>query len=142
MRLATLLLPVYVALMIGADTFFNSAGLNTNIDLPLWLIIAFTGMALTVFLIVAWFVTQKARGKVPFKRERFYMGILIALIVSGFIDDGLKGLASLLFHAKSIWIMIPMYILSYVALLGVLAFILNKIAARSDGASSSNAAAN
>lgn len=142
MRLAALLLPVYVALMVGADTFFNSAGLNTSTDLPLWLIVAFTVMALAVFLIVAWFVTQKARGKVPVKRERFYMGILIALIVSSFIDDGLKGLASLLFHTRSIWIMIPMYILSYVALLAVLAVVLNKMTAKSEGSSPSSTAGN
>lgn len=134
MRRAALLLPVYVALMLCTDAFFNKTGLNTKNNLPLWLIVAFTAMALAVFLVVAWFITQKARGKISAKRERVYAGILLAFIVSGFIDDGLKGLAAILFDAKSIWVMIPIYILSYVALLAVLVFTLNKVAARSDGA--------
>jgi predicted permease len=121
--------------MIAADVFFNSAGLNTTGELPLWLYVAFTIMALVVFVIVAWFLTQKVRDKIPVKRERAYAGFLIALIVSGLIDDGLKGLISLLFHARSIRIMIPLYILSYVVLLAVLAFILKKSTASSAEAS-------
>lgn len=140
MRRAALFLPVYVVLMLSTDAFFKKAGLNAKGDLPLWLIVAFTITALSVFLIVAWFVTQKARGKIPVKRERVYMGFLVALIVSGFVDDGLRGLAWIFFHSKSIWIMIPMYILSYVALLAVLVFTLNKVAAKSDDAPPNNSA--
>jgi hypothetical protein len=131
LRRAALLLPVYVGLMIGADVFFNSAGLNTTGELPLWLYVAFTVMALAVFVIVTWYLTQKVRDKIPVQRERAYAGFLIALMISGFIDDGLKGLVSLLFHFRSIWIMVPVYILSYVVLLTVLALIVKKSAARS-----------
>jgi predicted permease len=130
MRRAVLLLPIYVALMVGVDALFNSAGLNTRNDLPLWLVIAFTIMALAVFVIVAWFLVQKVRGKVPVKRERAYAGFLIALVISGFVDDGLKGLTSLLFHSRSIWISIPVYILSYVVLLAVGVYVLRKVAVR------------
>jgi H+/Cl- antiporter ClcA len=130
MRRVVLLLPVYVVLMVSLDSIFNSARFKTDNDLPWWLLIGFTLAALAVFLIVAWFLAQKARGKVPVQRERVYAGFLGALIISGFVDDGLRGLASLLFHSRSIWISIPLYILSYVVLLAVLVLIVNKVAAK------------
>lgn len=131
MRRAVLLLPVYVVLMALVDSIFNSAGFSVRNDLPWWLIIGFTFAALSVFLIVAWFLLQKFRGNVPVQRERAYTGLLIALIVSGFVDDGLRGLASLLFHSRTIWVSIPLYILSYVALLTVLVLILSLVAGKS-----------
>jgi H+/Cl- antiporter ClcA len=133
MRRAVLLLPVYVVLMAGLDSIFNSARFKTNNDLPWWLVIGFTLAALAVFLIVAWFLTQKARGKIPVQRERAFAGFFGALIISGFVDDGLRGLASLLFHSRSIWISIPLYILSYVVLLAALVLIVNKVAAKPSG---------
>ncbi|PBJ66905.1 hypothetical protein BB737_05140 [Mycobacterium avium subsp. hominissuis] len=126
-----LLLPVYVAWMIGVEAFFDSSGLNTHADLPAWLLVAFTLTALAACVIVAWFITQKARGKISVTRERAYVGLLITVVVSGFIDDALKGLASLVFHAKSIWVLIPLYILSWVVLLAVGAVTMSRMAARS-----------
>lgn len=64
MRKAVLLLPVYVALMVGTDLLFDSSGLDTRNDLPLWLVIGFTIMAVLVVLIVAWYLVQRTRGKV------------------------------------------------------------------------------
>jgi protein-S-isoprenylcysteine O-methyltransferase Ste14 len=139
MRRAVLLLPVYVVVMAGLDSIFNSAHFKTNNDLPWWLVIGFSLAALAVFLIVAWFLAEKARGKVSVQRERAYGGFFGALIISGFVDDGLRGLASLLFHSRSIWISIPLYILSYVVLLAVLVLIVNKVAAKpSSGAADSS----
>jgi preprotein translocase subunit SecY len=128
MRRAVLLLPVYVILMAGVDSLFNTASFNTKNHLPWWLVIGFTVAALAVFLIVAWFLVQQARGKVPVQRECAATGFVVALVISGFVDDGLKALASLLFHARSIWIDIPLYILSYVVLLAVFVFVLNRVA--------------
>jgi H+/Cl- antiporter ClcA len=133
MRRAVLLLPVYVALMAVADSIFNSAGFTTKNDVPWWLIIGFTIAAFAVFLIVAWFLVQKARGNVPVQRERAYTGFFLALIVSGLVDDGLKGLASLLLHSRSIWISIPIYVLSYVVLLALVVLIVNKDSAKPSG---------
>jgi H+/Cl- antiporter ClcA len=130
MRRAVLLLPVYVVLMAAADSIFNSAGFNANRDLPWWLIAGFTVAAVAVFLIVAWSLVQKSRVNVPVQRERAATGFLIALIISGFVDDGLRGLASLLFHSKSIWISIPIYTLSYVVLLTLVVLMVNKFAAK------------
>ncbi|BCQ09612.1 hypothetical protein JMUB5695_03062 [Mycobacterium heckeshornense] len=130
MRRAAILLPVYVVLMAAVDTVFNSAGFRAKNDLPWWLVIGFTVVALAIFLIVAWFLAQKARHKVPVQRERVYIGFLIALIISGFVDDGLRGLTSLLFHSRSIWISIPVYIISYVVLLTLLVVIVDKFAAK------------
>lgn len=129
MRRAVLLLPVYVVLMALADSVFNSAGFSTKADLPWWLIVGFTVAAIAVFLVVAWFLVQKARGNVPVQRERAATGFLVALIVSGFIDDGLRGLTSLVFHSKSIWLSIPVYILSYVVLLTLVVLLVNRFAA-------------
>lgn len=129
MRRAVLLLPVYVVLMAAADSIFNSASFKTKNDLPWWLVIGFTIVALAVFLIVTWFLVQKSRGKIPVQRERAATGFIIALIVSGFVDDGLRGLASLLFHSRSIWISIPVYVLSYAVLLALIILIVNRLAA-------------
>jgi H+/Cl- antiporter ClcA len=128
MRRAVLLLPVYVVLMAAADSVFNSAGFSTTADLPWWLVGGFIVAAIAVFLIVAWFLVQKSRGNVPVQRERVATGFVIALIVSGFVDDALRGLMSLLFHSKSIWLSIPVYILSYVVLLTLVALIVNRFA--------------
>ena len=130
MRRAVLLLPVYVVLMAIADSVFNSAGFNSKNDLPWWLIAGFTLAAIAVFFFVAWFLVQKGRGNIPVQRERAATGFIIALIISGFVDDGLRGLASLLFHSKSIWISIPVYILSYVVLLALVVLMVNRFAAK------------
>lgn len=130
MRKAVLLLPVYVALMVGTDLLFDSSGLNTSNDLPLWLVIGFTLMAVLVVLIVAWYLMQRSHGKVPPKRERVYIGFLIALIIWGFINDGLKALTTLIFHSMSIWILIPFYILSYAILLAVMVVVMNRVATK------------
>lgn len=131
MRKAVLLLPVYVALMVGTDLLFDSSGLDTRNDLPLWLVIGFTIMAVLVVLIVAWYLVQRTRGKVAPKRERVYMAFLIALVISGFIDDGLKALTKLIFHSMSIWILIPFYILSYAILLAVIVVVMNRVTTKS-----------
>jgi hypothetical protein len=133
MRRAVLLLPVYVVLMAASDSIFNSAGFNTKNDLPWWLVVGFTVAAIAVFLLVARFLVQRAHGNVPVQRERAATGFLIALIISGFVDDGLRGLASLLFHSKSIWISIPLYVISYVVLLTLVVLIVNKFAAKATG---------
>jgi quinol-cytochrome oxidoreductase complex cytochrome b subunit len=130
MRRAVLLLPVYVVLMALVDSIFNSADFDTKNDLSWWLVVGFTVAALSVFLIVAWLLVQKARGNVPVQRERVYTSLFIALIISGFVDDGLRGLASLLFHSRTIWVSIPLSILSYVALLTVFVLILNLVAGK------------
>ncbi len=130
MRRAVLLLPVYVVLMMAADSIFNAAAFSSKNDLPWWLIVGFAAAAIAVFFFVAWFLVQKGRGDVPVQRERAATGFIIAIIISGFVDDGLRGLASLLFHSKSIWISIPVYILSYVVLLTLLVLIVNKFAAK------------
>jgi hypothetical protein len=130
MRRAALLLPVYVALMTVVDLIRNSASFTVKNNLPWWLIIGFTIVALAVFVIVAWFLTQKAQGRVPVQRERVYIGFFVALVISGFVDDVLKGVASLLFHTRSIWISIPLYIISYVVLLTLLVVIVDRFAAK------------
>lgn len=124
MRRAVLLLPVYVALMVGVDVVFKSVGLDRNAAVPVWLAIGFSVMALAFFFIAAWFVV-KARGQVPVDRERTYLGLIVAVMVSGFVDDGLNGLAAMIFHGRSAWLSIPVSVLSYVVLLVVLVSILN-----------------
>lgn len=75
----------------------RGSSVNTSNDLPLWLVIGFTIMAVLVVLIVAWYLSQRSRGKVPPKRERVYMGFLIALLIWGFINDGLEAVVKLIF---------------------------------------------
>lgn len=61
------------------------------------------------------------------------MAFFIALVISGLIDDGLKGLTKLIFHSMSIWILIPFYILSYAVLLGVIVVVVNRASTKSAG---------
>lgn len=75
-------------------------------------------------------LVQKARGNVPVQRDRAYTGFFLALFVSGLVDDGLKGVAALLFHSRSVWISIPIYILSYVVLLALVVLIVNNVSAK------------
>lgn len=130
MRKALLLLPVYVALMVGTDLLFDSSGLNTSNELPLWLVIGFTVMAVLVVVIVAGYLMQRSRGKISPKRERVYVAFLIALLIWGFINDALEALAKLIFHSMSIWILIPFYILSYAILLTVMVVVMNRVATK------------
>lgn len=131
MRKAVLLLPVYVAWMVGTDLLFNSSGLNTRNDLPLWIVIGFTIMAVLVVLIVAWYLTQRTRGKISPQRERVYMGFLIALLIWGFLNDGLEAVVKLIVPSMSIWILIPFYILSYAILLAVMVVVMNRVTTKS-----------
>ncbi|MEB3070855.1 hypothetical protein [[Mycobacterium] vasticus] len=118
--------------MILLNLFFDSAGLNTDSDLPIWLIIAFAAMSIAVVCVLAWFISQKARGRISVKKENFYLGILITVIVSGFIGDGLQAVASMIFKSTSIWVMIPVYLLSYAALWVVGSIVFTKISKRSE----------
>jgi hypothetical protein len=130
-------MPFYVAYMIGVDIFFNSPAFDASTGPPLWLIVAFAATSLLVFVVVVWFLVQKVRGKVSVKRERFYVAMFLAMLISGFVDDALKGLASLIFNVSSIWVMIPLYLLSGVVLLAIFAFIMNRfVTADSDSYSS------
>jgi hypothetical protein len=137
-RRVLLIMPIYVAYMVCINVFFDSAGLDVRNNLPLWLIIAFTAMSISTVLLLIWFISSKVRGKISVRRERFYLGILIIVFIADFIDDALKGLTSLIFDTSSIWVMIPMYLISYVALWVVIVIVFNKIAKRPEVAVSAN----
>lgn len=139
-RTVVLLLPVYVAAMILFNIIFESNSFDSKGGLPLWLIIAFTASAIFSFGVMAWYIAQKARGKISVKRERFYLGMLIAMFISDSIDDALKGLASLVFKTSSIWVMIPMYVFSYIIMWTVFIFVFTKIIKNPDAAVPENAA--
>ena len=128
--------PFYLAYMILVNLFFDSAGLNTGNDLPVWLIVAFTAMSIAVVCVLAWYVSQKGRHKIAVKRENFYLGILITVVVAGSVNDALKALASIVFKSSSIWVMIPVYMLSYAALWVVASIVFTKILKRSEASAS------
>jgi hypothetical protein len=113
MRRVVLVLPIYVVTMTALEVVFRKTGLNTKGYIPLWLIVVFTLMALACFIIVAWFLTQKVRGKIAVNRERGYLAVVVAVIVSGFVSDGLRGLATLVFHGTPIWFRFRSFRMSY-----------------------------
>ena len=131
-RRILIIAPFYLAYMILINVFFDSAGLNTGNDLPIWLIVSFTVMSIAVVCVLAWYVAQKARGKITVKRENFYIGILITVVIAGLVDDALKALASIAFKSSSIWVMIPVYLLSYAAMWVVASLVFTKILKRSE----------
>lgn len=131
-RRILILAPFYLAYMIFINIFFDSAGLNSGNDLPIWLIVSFTVMSIAVVCVLAWYASRKARGKITVKRENFYLGILITVIIAGFVDDALKALASIVFKSSSIWVMIPVYLLSYAAMWVVASLVFTRILKRSE----------
>jgi hypothetical protein len=128
MRRAVISLPVYVVAMTGVDAVLHSAGFDTEPDMPWWLIVTFIVTALVVFCTAAWYLARQASGKIPVQRERGYAGFFVALIVAGVVDDGLKDAATLPLYHRSIWIDVPLSIISWSVLLAVLAFVTNKFA--------------
>jgi hypothetical protein len=112
----------------------DTAEVNTGNDLPWWLVAGFLIAALAVFVVVARFLVKRARGDVSAHRERAAAAFVVALIISGFADDGLKALAASVFHSRSVWLSIPVYVLSYVVLLTLVVLIVNRFGAGPTGA--------
>lgn len=140
LRVVVAFLPVYVIGMILLDIFFESSEFNTRNDLPLWLVIAFVASSVLTFGVLSWYFIQKGRGRISVKRERFYIGFLIALFISDSVDDVLRGLVSVAFNTASVWVMIPMYIFSYVIMWTVFVFVFTKVIKNPDAATPETAA--
>ncbi len=119
---AVLLLPLYVAAMLAIDAIFHSSHRNAGKSVPVWIVVGFIVSALAVVAVGIWYITRRAGGRIPQKREHAYIAILVGVVVSGYVGDALGGVAALLLGGKSVWIMAPSYAVAYVVLLWVIAF--------------------
>ncbi len=125
-RRAALFMPLYVALMLALDGFFSSAAMGAPGELPIWLLVAFIAMAIAVFVIVGRYLFSERRHPITASRKRGYLAILAGVVVSGITNDFLAALASLTLHTRSIWVMVPIYTLTYLVLLTVTLWVLNR----------------
>jgi hypothetical protein len=110
---ALLLLPPYLVVVIAIDMAFNHVHFSPGRPVPLWLIFFFIATAVAVTVVVIWYLVKHASGQVPQQRHHAYMSLLVAVIVSGFFSDGLKGVASLFLRGQPWWILLPIYTLGY-----------------------------
>lgn len=119
---ALLILPFFVAAMLAIDLVFDSAHLKAGKPVPAWMVAGFIASALAVVAVGIRYVTRRASGKIPQKREHAYVAVLVGVVVSGFVGDALGGIAALFLGGKSVWVMVPSYALAYVVLLWTIAF--------------------
>lgn len=133
-----LLLPLYLVWTITIDVLFDSASPPGSKSVPTWMIVGFVLCAVAVAVIVFWYLLRRASGKVPEQRQHTYTALLVAIIVSGFITDALKGLARLLLGSHPWWMLVPIYTIGYAACWAVLVFMVNWLEDRADERKSSS----
>ncbi|ODR15023.1 hypothetical protein [Mycobacterium shimoidei] len=127
---ALLLLPIYLVGMIAVDVLFDAASPASSTTVPMWMVVGFIICALAVAVIVLWYLVRRTSGKVPEQRHGAYMALLAAILVSGFVSDALKGVASLLLGGHPWWVLVPIYILGYAVMLAVLVYATNVLSRR------------
>lgn len=123
---ALLLLPLYLVAVIAVDVVFDSASPASSTSVPTWMVVGFIVSALAVAAIVLGYLVRRAGGKVPQQRHNAYMALLVAILVSGFVSDALKGLASLLLGGHPWWVLVPIYTIGYAVLWAVLEYASNR----------------
>lgn len=128
-----LLLPPYLVWVIAIDALFDSAGSAGSTSVPAWMVVGFVVSALAVAGVTLWYLIRRASGKVPEQRHHSYMALLVAIVVSGFVSDALKGVASLLLGGHPWWILVPIYPVGYAACWAVLLFMVGRFDRRSSG---------
>jgi len=121
-----LLLPAYLAVVITIDAVFIHTRLTPGRPVPLWLVVAFITTAVVVAIVAIWYVVRWAGGKVPQQRHHVYMSLLVGIVISGFIADALKGIASLVLHGQPVWVLVPIYTIGYAVFCAVLAYTANR----------------
>lgn len=125
-RKAAAYLPFYVVAMVIVDRVSSSAVMGRPDELPIWLLVVFTAMAITVFALVSRYLSARKRGAVSGSTERAILAILAGVVVSGTANDVLAGVVSLLLPDRSVWVMVPIYILTYLICLAVVQWVLSR----------------
>jgi uncharacterized membrane protein YbhN (UPF0104 family) len=122
MKRAVLLVPLYVAAMLAVDAVFHPFHRNAGKSVPVWIVVGFIASALFVVAVGIWYITRRAGGKIPQKREHAYIAILVGVMVSGFVGDTVSGIAAIFLGGRSLWVMAASCAVAYVVLLWVIAF--------------------
>jgi len=132
MKRAALLLPLYVAAMLTIDAVFHPFHRNVSKSVPAWIVVGFIASALVVVAVGIWYITRRAGGKIPQKREHAYIAILVGVVVSGFVGDTVSGIAAIFLGGRSLWVMAASYAVAYVVLLWVIAFTVKVLDGRTE----------
>ncbi|WP_083213410.1 hypothetical protein [Mycobacterium malmoense] len=132
-----LFLPLYVVGAVTVDVWFDSASPPGSKSVPTWMTVGFIVSAVFVAGVVLWYLSRRAAGKVPQQRQHVYTALFIAIIVSGFVADALKGAAWLLLGGHPWWVLVPIYTLGYAACWAVLMLMVNRLERRTDDRSNS-----
>jgi cytochrome c oxidase assembly factor CtaG len=125
-----LLLPLYLVWVIAVDVLFASASPASSTSVPSWMVVGFVVSPLAVAGIVLWYLVRRASGEVPQQRHHTYMALLVAIMVSGFVSDALKGVASLLLGGHPWWVLVPIYTIGYAVCWAVLVYTANVLGRR------------
>lgn len=110
---ALLFLPLYLAWVIAVDLLFDSASTASSTSVPMWMVVGFIVSAFAVAGVILWYLIKRASGQISIQREHTYTALLVAIVVSGFVSDALKGLATLLLGGHPWWVLIPAYTIGY-----------------------------
>lgn len=135
-----LYLPLYLVWAVTIDVLFDRASPPSSKSVPAWMTVGFIVSAVVVAGVVLWYLSRRASGKVPQQRQHVYTALLVAIIVSGFVDDALKGVAWLLLGDHPWWVLVPIYTLGYAACWAVLVLMVNWLEHRADDRSGSSRA--
>lgn len=137
---ALLFLPLYLVWVLVIEGLFNSASPAGSKSVPMWMVVGFIVSAVVVAVVVIWYLIARGGGKIPEQRHHAYMAILIAVVVSGFVDDALKGVAFLLLGGHHWWALIPVFTVGYAVFCAVLVYSANWLDRRTKGGERSNSA--
>lgn len=132
-----LFLPLYVVWAVTVDVWFDSASPPSSKSVPAWMTVGFLVSAVVVAGVVLAYLSRRATGNVPQQRHHVYVALFVAIIVSGFVADALKGVAWLLLGGHPWWVLVPIYTLGYAACLAVLVLMVNWLERRTDDRSGS-----
>ena len=131
---ALLFLPLYLAWVIAVDVLFDSASPASSTSVPTWMVVGFIISALAVAGVVLWYLIKRASGQISIQREHTYTALLVAIVISGFVSDALKGLATMLLGGHPWWVLIPIYTIGYAVCWVVLGYAANVLSRRAQSA--------
>lgn len=135
-----LYLALYLVWAVTIDVLFDRASPPSSKSVPAWMTVGFIVSAVVAAGVVLWYLSRRAVGKVPQQRQHVYTAFLVAIIVSGFVDDALKGVAWLLLGRHPWWVLVPIYTVGYAACWAVLVLMVNWLEHRADDRSGSSRA--
>lgn len=124
-RRAFLLLPLYLVWVLVIEGLFKSGGSTDAKAVPGWMVAGFIMSAIAVACVALWYLIARRGGKVPEQRHHAYLALLISVVISGLVDDALKGVAALIVPGPPWWVLVLVYAAGYAVFCAVLVYVAN-----------------